>query len=70
MRYTSERQVARPLDDASACPAPDLYLPVQHPRLFGKVRSPRRLAVWLIWPVNNLRHYKQIPLMWRYRPVT
>jgi glycosyltransferase involved in cell wall biosynthesis len=47
----------------------DLYLPVQHPRLFHLVSKSRRLAVWLIWPVNNLRHYKRIPTMWRYRPM-
>ncbi|MGD9914548.1 MAG: glycosyltransferase family 4 protein [Rhizobiaceae bacterium] len=46
----------------------DLFLPVQHPRLFHLVRKPRRLAVWLIWPVNNVRHYKRIPVMWWYRP--
>jgi glycosyltransferase involved in cell wall biosynthesis len=58
-----------PLDDGHRLAGADLYLPVQHPRLFGLVPRPRRLAVWLIWPVNNLRHYKQIPAMWRYRPV-
>jgi glycosyltransferase involved in cell wall biosynthesis len=57
-----------PLAMARAFDAPDLYLPVQHPRLFGRVRRPRRLAVWLIWPINNLRHYKRFPVMWRYRP--
>jgi glycosyltransferase involved in cell wall biosynthesis len=52
-------------------PAPeacDLFLPVQHPRLFHLVRRPRRLAVWSLWRPNNLRHYKQLPLMWWYRP--
>lgn len=58
-----------PLASAGSYPGVDLYLPVQHPRLFGLVRRPRRLAVWLIWPVNNLRHYKRIPTMWRYRPI-
>ena len=47
----------------------DLFLPVQHPRLFRLVPRPRRLAVWSLWRPNNLRHYKQLPLMWRYRPI-
>ena len=58
-----------PLSSAASYTDVDLYLPVQHPRLFHLVRKPRKLAVWLIWPVNNLRHYKRIPLMWRYRPI-
>jgi glycosyltransferase involved in cell wall biosynthesis len=57
-----------PLSRAGDYRGVDLYLPVQHPRLFHLVRKPRKLAVWLIWPVNNLRHYKRIPTMWRYRP--
>lgn len=59
----------RSLNDADRLPEPDAYLPVQHPRLLGRVRRPRQLAIWLIWPVNNLRHYKRIPIMWRYRPL-
>ena len=58
-----------PLSSAVDHAEADLYLPVQHPRLFHLVRKPRRLAVWLIWPVNNLRHYKRVPAMWRYRPL-
>lgn len=58
-----------PLAAASEFGNVDLYLPVQHPRLFGLVKRPRRLAVWLIWPVNNLHHYKRVPLMWWYRPL-
>lgn len=58
-----------PLSSAADHAEADLYLPVQHPRLFHLVRKPRRLAVWLIWPVNNLRHYKRVPAMWRYRPL-
>jgi len=57
-----------PLASAAEHGGIDLYLPVQHPRLFHLVRKPRRLAVWLIWPVNNLRHYKRVPAMWLYRP--
>jgi glycosyltransferase involved in cell wall biosynthesis len=58
-----------PLASAGSYRDVDLYLPVQHPRLFHLVKKPRRLAVWLIWPVNNLRHYKRVPTMWRYRPL-
>jgi glycosyltransferase involved in cell wall biosynthesis len=57
-----------PLASAGDYSRVDLYLPVQHPRLFHLVRKPRKLAVWLIWPVNNLRHYKRVPTMWRFRP--
>lgn len=58
-----------PLSKADDFAGPELYLPVQHPRLFGRVGNPKKLAVWLIWPVNNLRHYKRIPTMWWHRPV-
>src|SRR5581483_11699559 len=47
----------------------DLYIPLQHPRLFGLIRRPRRLAVWVLWRGNNLKHYKQIWRMWWYRPI-
>jgi glycosyltransferase involved in cell wall biosynthesis len=46
----------------------DLYIPLQHPRLFGLIKRPRRLAVWVLWRGNNLKHYKQIWRMWWYRP--
>jgi glycosyltransferase involved in cell wall biosynthesis len=47
----------------------DLYIPLQHPRLFSLIRRPRRLAVWVLWRGNNLKHYKQIWRMWWYRPI-
>ena len=47
----------------------DLFIPLQHPRLFSLVRRPRRLAVWVLWRGNNLKHYKQIWRMWWYRPI-
>ncbi len=47
----------------------DLYIPLQHPRLFGLIKRPRRLAVWVIWRGNNLKHYKQIWRMWWHRPI-
>ena len=46
----------------------DIYVPVQHPRLFGLIENPRRRFVWLCWRPNNLRHYKNIGRMWWYRP--
>lgn len=46
----------------------DLYIPLQHPRLFDLIKRPRRLAVWVLWRGNNLKHYKQIWRMWWYRP--
>jgi len=53
-------------------PAPescDLYVAVQHPRLLGFVKKPRRRAIWVLWQPNNLKHYKQIWRVWLYRPV-
>lgn len=47
----------------------DLYIPLQHPWLFGLIKRPRRLAVWVLWRGNNLKHYKQIWRMWWYRPI-
>ena len=47
----------------------DLYVAVQQPRLLGFVRRPKRRAIWVLWPSNQLRHYKKIGRMWRYRPV-
>jgi glycosyltransferase involved in cell wall biosynthesis len=47
----------------------DLYIPLQHPRLFGLIKRPRRLAVWVVWRGNNLKHYKQLWWMWWYRPI-
>lgn len=47
----------------------DLYIAVQQPWLLGYVRRPKRRAIWVLWPANQLRHYKQIWRMWLYRPV-
>src|SRR5262249_42130980 len=47
----------------------DLYVAVQQPRLLGFVRKPRRRAIWVLWPSNQLKHYKKIWRMWLYRPV-
>lgn len=47
----------------------DVYIPVQHVRLFGLVRRPKRLVVWVLWQPNEYKHYKRLPLFWAYRPV-
>jgi glycosyltransferase involved in cell wall biosynthesis len=47
----------------------DLYIAAQHPRLFGFVRRPRRLAVWVLWQPNEFKHYKKLPTFWWHRPV-
>ncbi len=58
----------RPLSSPSAARC-DLYVAVQQPRLLGFVRRPARLALWMLWQPNNLKHHKQIWRMWRYRPI-
>jgi glycosyltransferase involved in cell wall biosynthesis len=47
----------------------DLYIAVHQPELLGFVKRPRRRALWVIWPVNQLKHYKKIWRAWWYRPV-
>ncbi|MDR3457309.1 MAG: glycosyltransferase [Verrucomicrobiae bacterium] len=47
----------------------DLFIACHQPRLFGFVRRPRRLAVWVLWPVSQLKHYKKLWPMWRHRPI-
>ncbi len=47
---------------------PDVYVAVQHPRLLGLARAPKRRVIWMMWRPNNLRHYKQIARVWWYRP--
>ena len=32
------------------------------------VPRPRRRAIWVLWGANQLRHYKKLGRMWRYRP--
>jgi glycosyltransferase involved in cell wall biosynthesis len=58
----------RPLDG----PRPDgcdLYIACHQPELLGFVRKARRCAIWVLWPVNQLKHYKKLWRMWRYRPI-
>jgi hypothetical protein len=47
----------------------DLYVAVQQPKLLGLVPGPQRLAIWVLWPSNQLRHYKKIWRMWLHRPL-
>jgi glycosyltransferase involved in cell wall biosynthesis len=47
----------------------DVYIPVQHVRLFGLVRRPKRRVVWVLWQPNEYKHYKKLPLFWAYRPI-
>ena len=58
----------RPLggDRPESC---DLFIACHQPELFGFVRKPRRRAVWVLWPVSQLRHYKRIWRSWWYRPI-
>jgi glycosyltransferase involved in cell wall biosynthesis len=58
----------RPLSGTPAASC-DLYVAVQHPRLLGFVRKPKRRAIWVAWQPNHLKHYKQIWRVWWYRPV-
>ncbi|EJW13083.1 Glycosyltransferase [Rhodovulum sp. PH10] len=47
----------------------DLYVACQHPRLLSFVKRPKRLAVWVLWQPNHLKHYKQIGKVWWHRPI-
>jgi glycosyltransferase involved in cell wall biosynthesis len=58
-----------PLDTPTRPETCDLYIACHQPHLFGFVRKPRRLAVWVLWPVSQLKHYKKLWPMWRYRPI-
>src|SRR5262249_22270530 len=58
----------KPLSDTPPVSC-DLYVAVHQPKLLGFVRKPRRRAIWVVWPVNQLKHYKKIWRSWWYRPV-
>lgn len=47
----------------------DLYVACHQPELLGFVRKPRRRAIWVLWPVSQLKHYKKIWRSWWYRPI-
>lgn len=58
----------RPLSDTppESC---DLYIAVHQPKLLGFIRKPKRRAIWVLWPVSQLKHYKKLWRMWLYRPI-
>ena len=47
----------------------DAYVAAQQPELIGFVRRPKRRAIWVLWPLSQLKHYKKIWRMWLYRPI-
>jgi glycosyltransferase involved in cell wall biosynthesis len=47
----------------------DLYIACHQVHLLPFVRHPRRRALWVMWPANQLRHYKKFWKLWLYRPV-
>lgn len=47
----------------------DAYVAAQQPELIGFVRRPKRRAIWVLWPVSQLKYYKKIWRMWLYRPI-
>lgn len=47
----------------------DLYIACHQPYLLPFVPHPKRRALWVLWPANQLRHYKKIWRMWFYRPI-
>jgi glycosyltransferase involved in cell wall biosynthesis len=57
----------RPL---SVKPAPgcDAFVTIQQVDLLDFAPDPKRRAMWVLWGANQLRHYKKLARMWRYRP--
>jgi len=47
----------------------DLYIACHQPHLLGFVDKPHRRAIWVLWPVSQLAHYKKFWRLWAYRPV-
>jgi glycosyltransferase involved in cell wall biosynthesis len=58
----------RPLSSAppQTC---DLYIACHQLNLLPFVPRPKRRALWVLWPANQLRHYKKFWKMWFYRPI-
>jgi glycosyltransferase involved in cell wall biosynthesis len=46
----------------------DVYVAVQQVGLLDYVPRPKRRAIWVLWGANQLRHYKKLGRMWRYKP--
>jgi glycosyltransferase involved in cell wall biosynthesis len=57
----------RPLSSAPAETC-DVYVAVQQVGLLDYVPRPKSRAIWVLWGANQLRHYKKLGRMWRYRP--
>jgi len=47
----------------------DLYVACHQLNLLRFVPRPKRRALWVLWPANQLRHYKKFWKMWLYRPI-
>jgi glycosyltransferase involved in cell wall biosynthesis len=47
----------------------DLYIACHQLELLSLVPRPKRRALWVMWPANQLRHYKKFWRMWLYRPI-
>ncbi|MGH6955481.1 MAG: glycosyltransferase [Caulobacteraceae bacterium] len=59
--------VWRPLSAARA-EGVDAFVAVQQVSLLDFAPRPKRRAIWVLWGANQLRHYKKVGRMWRYRP--
>ncbi len=46
----------------------DVYIAVHQVELLGFVPRTKHRVIWVLWGANQLRHYKKIGHMWRYRP--
>ena len=46
----------------------DVFVAVHQVSLLDFVPRPKRRVIWVVWGANQLRHYKKIGRMWRYRP--
>lgn len=57
----------RPL--AAAPERCDAFVAIQQPPLLDHAPAGARLAIWVLWGANQLRHYKQFWRMWRHRPI-
>jgi len=49
-------------------PGCDVFVAIQQVDLLGFAPAPSRRVIWVLWGANQLRHYKKIGAMWRYRP--
>ncbi len=47
----------------------DLYIACHQLELLSFVPRPKRRVLWVMWPANQLRHYKKFWRMWLYRPI-